>query len=54
MEQNSLYQIISNAEIIKPLMDQLYEIDCKLLIDPCDGIVNYQLVHILLSLYNRN
>lgn len=54
MEQNSLYQIISNAEIIKPLLDQLYELDCKLIIDPGEGIVNYQIMPILLSLYSRN
>lgn len=53
MEQNSLYQIISNADIIKSLLDQLYEFDCKMIIDPGDGLTDYQIMRILLSLYSQ-
>jgi len=32
--QNDSYQVISNAEIIKPLMEQLHQLDSKWIIDP--------------------
>ena len=40
--QNDTYQIVSNAEIIKPLMEQLHEIDSKWIIDPSHSFVTNQ------------
>jgi hypothetical protein len=40
--QNDTYQIVSNAEIIKPLMEQLHELDSKWIIDPSHSFVKDQ------------
>jgi hypothetical protein len=40
--QNDTYQIVSNAEIIKPLMEQLHELDSKWIIDPSHSFVTDQ------------
>jgi hypothetical protein len=40
--QSDSYKIISNAEVIKPLMDQLHELDSKWIIDPSHSFVNDQ------------
>src|SRR5664279_5162015 len=40
--QNNTYQIVSNAEIIKPLMEQLHELDSKWIIDPSHSFVTDQ------------
>jgi hypothetical protein len=40
--QSKTYQVISNAEIIKPLMEQLHTLDSKWIIDPSHSFVNDQ------------
>jgi len=40
--QNDTYQIVSNAEIIKPLMEQLHELDSRWIIDPSHSFVTDQ------------
>jgi hypothetical protein len=40
--QNDTYQIVSNAEIIKPLIEQLNELDSKWIIDPSHSFVTNQ------------
>ena len=40
--QNDTYQIVSNAEIIKPLMEQLHELDSKWILDPSHSFVTDQ------------
>src|ERR1035437_8816741 len=40
--QNDTYQIVSNAEIIKPLIEQLHMLDSKWIIDPSHSFVTDQ------------
>jgi len=40
--QSDSYKVVSNAEIIKPLMDQLHNLDSKWIIDPSHSFVNDQ------------
>lgn len=47
--QNDTYQIVSNTEIIKPLMEQLHELDSKWIIDPSHSFVTDQKMRLQIS-----